>query len=221
MASSSYKNTYDLMFKRFGDLGWWPAETPEEVIIGAILTQNTSWKNVEKSLEKLRENELLSLRSIMKTDKKILSELIRSSGFFNQKADRLLRLSKAIISTYGNIDNMKILELDEVRDFLKEINGVGQETLDSILLYALCFPVFIVDKYTIRIFERVGIIDKTMSAENLKSSVENDLERNEKLLKNFHAMIIELGKNHCKKEPLCGACPLNTVCKHYKDRILP
>ncbi len=212
---------YTVLFETMGDLGWWPADTPDEVTIGTILTQNTSWNNVEKALGKLREAGLLSLRGISGTDTETLSALIRSSGFHNQKAKRLKDLSGKILTEYGTLEDMATRSIAEIADFLRPINGIGQETLDSILLYALDKPVFIMDNYTWRIFSRLGIISDYNRRVELKERVPAQLSNDVEKLKNFHGLLVELAKKHCKKKPACSGCPLSGSCKYYREMMLP
>lgn len=216
--NSTLKTFYERLFERYGDTGWWPGDTRDEVIIGAVLTQNTSWTNVEMALQKLREAGILSLQRIGETERQPLSGLIRSSGFYNQKSERLILLSREIISRYGDVSGMLRRDLQELTNFLKPLKGVGQETLDSILLYALDKPVFVVDKYTMRIFSRAGINESNNISEikNLVSQVfGQDLEK----LKNLHGMIVFLAKDHCKSKPVCSNCPLLEICS-YREKNL-
>ncbi|CAC11466.1 conserved hypothetical protein [Thermoplasma acidophilum] len=203
-----YSTVYDDLFRVYGDLHWWPADSKDEVVIGAVLTQNTSWKNVEKAIERLREKGLNSLAAISKCDVKDLAETIRPSGFYNQKAERLIALSKALMERFGGIDS--IHDLETAVSFFSPIKGIGQETLDSILLYALDLPVFVMDKYTARFLDRCYGI----RGGDIKKDVEGEIKDVERL-KNLHAMIVQISKDHCKKVPECDGCPLNTKCEYY------
>ncbi|AKA47855.1 hypothetical protein IX51_00765 [uncultured archaeon] len=215
------KEIYRVLYSDMGDLGWWPAESPDEVVIGTVLTQNTSWKNVEKSLEKLRESGMMSLRRISEADVENLSLLIKSSGFYNQKSMRLKDLASRIVERYGSVGMMSMDRTDSLAEFLKNIKGVGQETMDSILLYALEKPVFVIDKYTERVFSRVGVLDSGMTAGDFRDITPVDLDHDVGKLKNFHGMIVQLAKEHCKKEPLCEGCPLSGNCRYYTEVMLP
>lgn len=212
---------YQILFDELGDLKWWPADSLDEVVIGAILTQNTSWTNVERSLSVLRSNGRLSLKGISLTDTEDLSKLIRSSGFHNQKAERLRNLSSRILEVYGSLEKMGGAGESELRDFLKNMKGVGQETMDSILLYALKKPVFVMDKYTERIFSRIGIIESNETPESMRKKAPAILGLDVEKLKNFHAMLVQLAKHHCRKKPLCEGCPMTKECKYYREVILP
>lgn len=204
-----------------GDLGWWPGNTGDEVIIGAILTQNTNWNNVEKSLCVLRSRNLIDLSRIAGIEKDDLSPLIRSSGFHNQKAERIVNLSRSITEKYGSVGDMAQSDSMEVTRFLGSIKGVGQETRDAILLYALDIPVFVVDKYTIRIFSRIGIIESPDAMPRLKKEVPLLENMTVERLKNFHGMIVKLAKDHCRKNPVCKGCPLSLSCRYYTEVMLP
>ncbi|MEM0157553.1 MAG: endonuclease III domain-containing protein [Thermoplasmataceae archaeon] len=204
---------YDVLYARYGTTGWWPADSPDEVIAGTILTQNTSWTNVEKAMQSLKANGPVTLQAICSMPSEQLESAIKSSGFYRQKAARLKGLSCAILSKYGSVEKMAREDQDEASDFLKNIKGVGQETLDSILLYALEKPVFVVDKYTARIFQRTGIMDKP-DMRSIKEEVHIFLDKNIEALKNFHGMIVYLGKDYCRTKPLCGDCPVKNLCAY-------
>ena len=201
----------DLLYRRYGNTNWWPAETRDEVIIGTILTQNTSWSNVEKAIGKLRLAGCLSLDRICKVSQEELETLIRSAGFYRQKAQRLKGLACSVMERYGGIEGLLAAPADEVRQFLSSLKGVGRETLDSILLYALDFPEFVVDKYTLRIFNRTGIL-KEPTIETVKEAVGSSWISDLNRLKNLHGMIVYLGKDHCRTKPVCNDCPLFEKC---------
>ncbi|MGC8609076.1 MAG: endonuclease III domain-containing protein, partial [Thermoplasmata archaeon] len=200
------------LFRIYGELGWWPAQSREEVLIGAILTQNTNWKNVEKAIENMKKNGILTLSDINKIETERLSEIIKSSGFHNQKAERLKILASLILQKYGKLENMK--DLSDARSFLSSIKGIGPETRDSILLYALDFPVFVIDSYTIRFLSRYSNID---DYGNLATDVTKNIPTVDRL-KNFHGMIVQVSKDYCRKDPLCDLCPINEKCMYAKSR---
>ncbi len=206
------KNIYNILFESFGPQHWWPGETKFEIVVGAVLTQNTSWKNVEKSIKELKENNLLEFEKILNVDENVLQEKIRSSGFYKQKAQRLKNLVIKIKEEYGTFENF--LENGE-REFLLNIKGIGMETADSILLYAMDKPYFVVDAYTLRIFKRYGIIDNEdkKNYENVRKLVEETFNKNVKDLQEFHALLVKLGKEYCRKVPRCDNCPLREKCK--------
>jgi endonuclease-3 related protein len=210
----------DSLFKKYGDLKWWPAKTRDEVLIGAILTQNTSWNNVVTAIKKLEDENALTLTKIASMEFTKLAEAIHSSGFYNQKTRRLKAISNEILMKYGKLENMMGKDLNEIRSFLSGLDGIGQETLDSILLYALDYPVFVVDKYTRRLFIRLGFISDSLNDHEIKASVEKNITDFQKL-KNFHATIVALSKEYCKSKPECAHCPLNMRCRHYMATISP
>ena len=191
---------YQKLLSEFGKQNWWPCKTGNrfEIIIGAILTQNTSWQNVEKAISNLIKNKMLSKDAIRKIETRKLAVLIKPAGYYNQKAKKL----KAFVNFSGAI----------TREDLLSIWGIGPETADSILLYAYNKPYFVIDAYTRRIFRRIGLIE-TEDYEEIREFFESRLSRNTEIYKEFHALIVELAKKHCKKEPLCEDCPLVRDCK--------
>lgn len=212
---------YEKLYSRMGDLGWWPAETPDEVVIGSILTQNTNWNNVEKSLDRLRHNGLMSLGDLASADRAALASIIRSSGFYNQKSSRLIDLSRRIHENYGGLEGMADETTLDLASFLDGVKGVGRETRDSILLYALDRPVFVMDKYTERIFRRTGHIEGHDGLTDFRDRIPKLLGYDVDKLKNFHGMIVQLAKDHCRKNPICRGCPLSETCDYYREAMLP
>lgn len=210
----------ELLSKRYGDLRWWPADSDDEVIIGAVLTQNTSWKNVDKSLSSLRNAGLLSLSTLNATSLQDISNMIRSSGFYNQKSATLKQLASRILGEFGSLDNMKSAGDETLTEFLLSLRGVGNETMESIMLYVLSRPVFVVDKYSERIFRRVGV-KYSGNRDELKSIVERSLSNDLSKLKNYHAMLVQLAKDHCRKVPVCKQCPLSEICDYFTDLSVP
>lgn len=206
-------NVYNRLFKRFGHQHWWPAETRFEVIVGAILTQNTSWKNVEKAILNLKKNKLLNCKKIANMDIRKLEKMIQPSGFYKQKSERLKRFCKYLDESYDS-DLNKFFNRDTnvIRNELLSLNGIGNETADSILLYAGEKLKFVVDAYTVRLCERTGIINAKRYDE-LQDFFEKNLPEDIELYKEFHALIVELGKNFCRKKPRCNNCPLENTCK--------
>lgn len=201
---------YDKLFARYGDLNWWPAKTPYEVIVGAILTQNTAWINVEKAISNFGDN--LNPEMITNAHINELVEIIRPAGFFNQKANYL----KAITSWFAHYDfciqSVKQKALDDVRSELLSVKGVGQETADSILLYAFEYPTFVVDAYTMRLCDRFSI-DAGKGYSAVKAFFELNLPRDVEVYNNFHALIVINSKEHCRKKLSCEGCPLDGCCK--------
>ncbi len=205
---------YNKLLSHFGEQFWWPVttENPEfEIIVGAVLTQNTAWSNVEKAIGNLSRKKLIDVEKIRDIKGESLASLIKPSGYYNQKAVKLKN-----IANYLEKNPIKALakgDVGEIRNNLLGINGIGPETADSIILYALEKPAFVVDAYTKRVFSRIGLIEKTQGYEEVKQFFETGLPRDVNVYKEYHALIVELGKNICKKRPLCGKCPLEGVCK--------
>ncbi len=198
---------FNLLLNHFGKQYWWPAKTKDEIIIGAILTQNTSWKNVEKSIKNLRNANLTELKKLVNASD--LNLLIKPSGFFNQKAEYLKNIASAL-------DKNKVAEMptNKARKYLLSIKGIGKETADSILLYAFEKPIFVVDAYTKRIFSRLGLIDKNLKYDEIQKFFMKNLPEDIYIYNEFHALIVMLGKNFCgKQKPNCKNCPLNKICK--------
>ncbi|MEM0148940.1 MAG: endonuclease III domain-containing protein [Candidatus Micrarchaeaceae archaeon] len=205
---------YKILRGHFGFLNWWPGETKDEIVIGAILTQQTSWKNVEKAISNLKKYGALSIEKIAAMRLKRLEELIRPSGFYRQKAARLLEFSKYVTKKHGSLQLMLKTPLEDLRKELLSLKGIGPETADSIILYAAEKPIFVIDAYTKRIANRVfGIGDADYSS--LQELIENSIKKDIELYKDFHAQFVELGKNFCKKNPICESCPANGICTYY------
>ncbi len=199
---------YSTLLKRFGPQNWWPGDSPLEIAIGAILTQNTNWKNVEKAIENLKKKGLIDVDRILETPENELRELIRPSGFFNIKLRRLLNFIE-FLKSHGGLDGLKKLPLHELRKKLLAVGGIGFETADSIMLYALEKPVFVVDAYTRRFLKRHGIIRGNEKYDEIRELFEKNLPRDVELFKEYHALIVKLGKVYCKSKPVCDNCPLN------------
>jgi endonuclease III related protein len=201
---------YDRLVSHFGPSHWWPGETPLEIMVGAILTQNTSWNNVERTIEGLKMNGALSASFLNQVDEVVLSEWIRSTGYYRIKAKRLKNFFKFFISEYqGLTKNMQDQPLKRLRHQLLQVNGIGPETADSILLYALGMPTFVVDAYTHRIFSRHQLIDEEISYEDLQAYFMDHLPAEPQLYNEYHALLVRLGKEFCrKKNPRCQECPL-------------
>lgn len=192
-----------------GHQRWWPGETPFEIMVGAILTQNTSWSNVEKAIGNLKKARVLSLPELDRVPMKQLKEWLRPSGFFNIKADRLKHFLHFLKSRYGySIERMKREKTEVLREELLSVKGIGKETADSILLYALGKTVFVVDSYTRRIFSRHGLIQKDPSYDSIRHGFEDHLPRSKSLFNDYHAQIVHVGKHYCRKRPNCAPCPL-------------
>jgi endonuclease-3 related protein len=208
------ENFYRLLYQRFGPQEWWPAKTPFEVMVGAILTQNTSWSNVEKAIVHLRRHNLLSPRSMHRVNTARLARLIRPAGYFNIKARRLKDFTNFLFSRYGgSITRMFNTDPWSLRAELLQIRGVGAETADSILLYAGEKPVFVVDTYTRRFFLRHNLIDAESSYSQVQDVFLDNLQTDVAKFKEFHALIVRLAKEFCKTSPHCQGCPLEETMK--------
>ncbi len=199
------------MEEALGHQNWWPAETPFEVCVGAILTQNTNWSNVERAIKNLKQAGLLSPEGIAAAEDERLFGLIKPAGFYKQKAKRLKAFSKWLLEQ-GGLDALKDTPTETLREMLLSIKGVGHETADSILLYALDRPVFVVDAYTYRIFLRHNLIYEEITYNELQELFMRNLPEDVELFKEYHALLVEVGKRFCKKKkPLCGGCPLEGI----------
>jgi endonuclease-3 related protein len=200
---------YKKLHREYGPRDWWPADTPFEVIVGAILTQNTAWSNVEKAIKNLKAERLLCPRSMADVKASKLARLIRPAGYFNVKAKRLKNFSDTLSGRYGNsLKRLFSLPTRKLREELLAINGIGPETADSILLYAAGRPVFVIDAYTKRIFSRHGIVGQDAAYGRMQRLFMEGLPRSARLFNEYHALIVELAKRHCRKSPLCEGCPL-------------
>lgn len=209
-------DVYQILLKNYGKQNWWPADTQFEVVIGAILTQNTAWNNVKKALNNLKEMELLDPEKLYNTNPDIIENLIKPSGFFRQKTKKI----RNFLDFFKKYDfSFKALNKEKnLREKILKINGIGQETADSILLYALDIPYFVIDSYTKRLSFRLGITDnETIKYEDLQKIYESVLPKEVEIYKEYHALIVEHSKNCCKKKPVCHPCPINFSCKFKKS----
>lgn len=205
------REMFHLLKTRFGPQQWWPADTPLEVMVGAVLTQNTNWKNVEKAILNLKKKDLLSLERLYGLAPEALAHEIRPAGYYNIKARRLKNLMEFVMTQYqGDLEALKQEALPTLRQGLLSVNGVGPETADSILLYALHRPVFVVDAYTHRILIRHAMADEQATYQDLQELFVMHLPDDPSLYNEFHALIVQAGKHYCRKKPLCESCPLKT-----------
>lgn len=203
---------YERLHAAYGPQHWWPARTAEEVVIGAILTQNTAWTNVERAIARLREARTLTLRAIDQTPLDRLSELVRPAGTYRVKALRLKALTAWLRAEYGGrLDRLFEQPVEEARVALLSVPGVGPETADAILLYAGEMPTFVVDAYTRRILRRHFLIPPDADYDRTKVAFENALGSDAKLFNEYHALLVELGKRHCRTKARCAGCPLEDL----------
>jgi len=211
--SEGIKIVYKNLINHYGPQKWWPADSRIEVIIGAILTQAVSWSNVEKAIINLKNADLIDFEKIKEIKINRLAELIKPSGYYNMKAKKI----KAFVSYLDKHYDLDLNQLNKgkpetIRKKLLEIYGIGPETADSILLYALNKPVFVIDTYTKRIFSRIGYTTKDIAYNKLKEIIENNLETDLKVFNEYHALLVKHAKEHCiKSSPLCNKCPLNNI----------
>lgn len=206
---------YRRLYARYGELGWWPARTPYEVMVGAVLTQNTAWGNVERALANFEGR--LSPEWIAGMGQEELIELIRPAGFFNQKCQYLKTLT-AWFGRYGySADTVGRREWRMIRDELMALRGIGDETADCLLLYAFGFPVFMADAYTVRLLMRLSGAKQPISYAAARDFFAAALKPEQ--YANAHGLIVENGKAHCRKRPRCEGCPLMEQCEHYKNPI--
>ena len=216
-----FLDIYNSLFKHFGPQDWWPGETPFEVIIGAILTQNTSWDNVEKAIASLKASGKFTPEGLFKLPTEKLALLIKSSGYFNIKAKRLKNFLSFLFNDYeGNIDRMLKEDGHILRHKLLNVNGIGPETADSILLYAAEYPIFVVDAYTNRIFSRHGYIPADATYHQIQELFVGNLPKDIQLYNEYHALIVRVGKELCRKTPRCNSCPIEyDLHKNAKNAI--
>lgn len=201
---------FDALTAALGPMHWWPARTPFEVIVGAILTQNTAWVNVERAIANLRQARLLTPAALESVPTPRLVRLIRSSGYFRQKAKKLKAFVRFLRRDFGgSLARMFRTPTPELRTRLLAVHGIGPETADSILLYAGNHPVFVVDAYTKRILMRHGLAGEKSAYQEIRAIFERNLPQDVKLYNEFHALLVNVGKNWCRtKNPLCDQCPL-------------
>lgn len=207
---NAFGEVYTLLYEHFGPQGWWPGETSIEIVVGAVLTQNTNWTNVTKAITNLSAAGLLSFTDLLDLSHEELANHIRPSGYFNIKAKRLKNLLQMIQDRYeGDLNRLLSDETGRARENLLSVQGIGPETADSILLYAGEHPVFVVDAYTHRIFSRHGLIAEESDYHSIQEEFEHRLPQDISLYNEYHALLVMLGKHFCKKTtPLCGQCPL-------------
>lgn len=201
---------YNSLYNYFGPLKWWPGDTPFEIMMGAILTQNTSWSNVEKAINNLKKENLLEPRKLYRINQEELAQLIKPSGYYNIKARRLKNFVNLFVNDFEcSAEKMFSGDSEELRKKLLNVNGIGPETADSILLYAGKKPFFVVDAYTKRVFSRHELISENAAYHQIQEFFSQNLDQDVKLFNEFHAQIVMLGKTICtSKNPDCVKCPI-------------
>jgi endonuclease-3 related protein len=212
MVSEQLTEIYKLLFDRFGPQRWWPGETQFEVITGAILTQNTNWTNVEKAIANLKSADLLTPEELYHLNTSKLAELIRPAGYYNIKAKRLKNFINWLFQNYdGQLINLENLNTDRLRTELLAVKGIGRETADSILLYAFGREIFVIDAYTARVAVRHGLIEPQTDYEQLRELFQSNLQQDSQLFNEYHALLVNVGKNYCKPKAKCPGCPLEKL----------
>jgi len=200
---------YHALLDKFGSRNWWPAKTPFEVCIGAVLTQNTAWKNVVRAIDNLKSASLLDPLTLSAIPIEELAQIIRPAGYYNVKAKRLRNFVDHLVMEYdGNLDRLFSLPVDALRMDLLSINGVGKETADSIILYAADKPIFVVDTYTKRVLHRHGLITENADYDTIQDIFHRNLPQDKDLFNDFHAQFVAVGHHYCRTTPRCAECPL-------------
>lgn len=205
------RQIYTRLYQHYGPQHWWPGDSPFEIMVGAILTQNTAWTNVEKAIANLKNENALDPEKIVTTHPKRLGMWLKPSGYFNIKAKRLKNYCRWYLDA-GGFTQLNKLDTHSLRNALLSVNGVGPETADDIVLYAFERPVFVIDAYTRRMFSRLGKIEHDTGYEHLRSYFEDSLKPDVQLFNEYHALIVLHAKNVCKIKPLCGECCLARMC---------
>jgi endonuclease-3 related protein len=205
-------NIYKKLYATFGPQNWWPGDTPFEVAVGAVLTQNTNWRNVEKAINNLKAEGALRPAALCDIPSAQLAALIRPAGHFNVKARRLRNFLEFFISEYnGEMRRMKRERMPLIRKKLLSVNGIGPETADSIILYALEKPVFVIDAYTKRVLSRHNILDHTVAYNEFQELFHVNLKKDVRLFNEYHALFVRVAKEYCRTKPVCGECPIERM----------
>ena len=220
LASNILEGIYQRLMAEYGPQRWWPGETPFEVIIGAILTQSTAWTNVEKAINNLKTAGVMSPSGILEIPVAELALLIKPSGYYNAKAKKL----KAFVHYLGayhnnNLNRMLTLETSTLRQELLTVYGIGEETADSIILYAAGKPVFVIDAYTKRIISRIGLLPADGEYGVYQKYFTDNLNTDVNLFNEYHALLVNLGKSVCRKIPVCFKCCLYDMCRNYSCAV--
>ena len=212
MKNKKIQKIYKKLYKAFGPQDWWPGDTPFEIAVGAILTQNTNWGNVEKAINNLKKAKALNVKSLHRMPIRKLAKLIRPAGYFNVKAKRLKSFIGFLVGNYqGSMQKLKKEKINSLREKLLDVNGIGPETADSILLYALDKPVFVIDAYTKRALSRHNILKYDEPYEKFQELFHSSLKKDVKLFNEYHALFVRLGKIFCKTKSVCEKCPLKSL----------
>lgn len=209
---STTQHVFEKLLDRFGPQQWWPGDSPLEVMIGSVLVQNTAWKNVERAIDNLRDADALHPKKILALSAAELAELIRPSGYFRLKEKRLRNLMEFFVREYdGSLVAMRKNDAQTLREQLLGVHGIGPETADAILLYALEKPVMVVDTYTHRVFARHGWISYETDYHQLQDHLASELPEDVATYNELHALLVQVGKEFCRKTPRCEECPLREM----------
>ena len=216
--SETLTEIYQRLFERYGPQRWWPGDSPFEVMLGAILTQSASWQNVEKAISNLKKAGKMSPLALRNIPTDELTQLIHPAGYYNAKALKLKALVNWLSASCGDdLDRLFATDTDTLRQHLLAIHGIGPETADSILLYAGNKPVFVIDAYSRRIFSRLGLTSENDSYPVYQALFMNNLPENTQLFNEYHALLVQLGKKACRKQPVCDNCCLFLICRFHSD----
>jgi len=219
MPQHTLTQIYDLLFAKYGPQHWWPAGSPFEVCVGAILTQSAAWTNVEKAIANLKQADALSPTALRNIPIDKLATLLYSCGYYNAKAKKLKAFVEHLFNNHNdNLNKLFDQSIETLRKELLSIHGVGDETADSIILYATEKPIFVIDAYTRRIFSRLGFEEASASYTDFQAMFMDTLPHDTKLFNEYHALLVNLGKNVCKKIPLCSKCCIEVLCKYTSDK---
>ncbi|MCL0033703.1 hypothetical protein M1M99_02690 [Thermodesulfovibrionales bacterium] len=206
------RQIYDRLYLFYGPQQWWPGDSPFEIAVGAILTQNTNWSNVEMAIKNLKREKALNAKTLHDLPIEKLASIIKPAGYFNVKARRLKAFIEFLVNNYnGSMEGMKEEETDPLRENLLNIHGIGHETADSILLYALNKPVFVIDVYTKRVLSRHGIMDYNVNYGEYQYLFHQELDKDIHLFNEYHALFVKTGKDYCRPKSRCEKCPLKDI----------
>jgi endonuclease-3 related protein len=211
---------YRRLLDRFGPQHWWPAEEPFEVIVGAILTQSAAWGNVEKAMANLKRAEALPPKKLRQLSLPRLAKMVHPCGYYNTKALKLKSFAFWLGNHYNDdLDSLFAVNTEDLRQQLLSVHGIGQETADSILLYAAGKPVFVIDAYTRRILSRIGLVPEKDSYGGYQAFFMEHLPPDAAMFNEYHALLVRLGKDFCRRRPLCLQCCLNDMCQFYLESL--
>lgn len=209
----TFRAIYDALYAAHGPQYWWPGDSAFEIMVGAVLTQNTAWVNVERAIANLKQADALTPEAIISAHPRRLAKWLKPSGYFNVKARRLRAFCRWLLQR-GGIDALAALPTDVLRQELLGVYGIGPETADDIVLYAFDRPVFVIDAYTRRIFARLGLVSGDEDYETLRQRFESALGADARLFNEFHGLIVRQGKDLCRPQPRCANCALAKLCRH-------